>query len=179
MTESVHEPARRRPSGIAFRDTSRVSKKVSPNTSKKLKGTRGSSEGTGRISGVPDESTVIPATLSEGTGTKPGVPDEEKEEEKKDNDGDVDDEDEDNYHISDIQDIDDEDAETESKSDEIYKYKIQVHKDVDVEMVEAKTVERENKQKDEMTAIAKADVEKTTEEKGDAELVENDMTSDY
>ncbi|GJW12221.1 hypothetical protein Tco_1578048 [Tanacetum coccineum] len=78
MTESVHEPARRRPSGIAFRDTSRVSKKVSLDPSKKLKGTRGSSEGTGRISRVPDESTVILATLSEGTSTKPGVLDEEK-----------------------------------------------------------------------------------------------------
>ncbi|GKD78190.1 hypothetical protein Tco_1340811, partial [Tanacetum coccineum] len=108
MTESVLEPARRRPSGISIRDTSQVSKKVSSNSFQKLKGvqsltlkeqeaantmqalkeskktnrrqsgTRGSSEETGRIPGVPDESTVISITSSEGTGTKPGVLDEEK-----------------------------------------------------------------------------------------------------
>ncbi|GKF09760.1 hypothetical protein Tco_0043984 [Tanacetum coccineum] len=99
---------RRRPSGIAFRYTSSVSKKMSPDPSQKLKGvqtltpeeqlvadtmqalkaskkssrsqslTGGSSEGTGVASGVPDESTVIPATSCEGTGTKPKVLDEEK-----------------------------------------------------------------------------------------------------
>ncbi|GJR02235.1 hypothetical protein Tco_0525219 [Tanacetum coccineum] len=92
VTKSVPEPARRRPSGIAFRDTSRVSKKVSSDPSQKLKGvqsltpeeqeaadtmqalkeskktsrrqpgTGGSSEGTGRIPGVLNESTVISAT---------------------------------------------------------------------------------------------------------------------
>ncbi|GKD95646.1 hypothetical protein Tco_1379543 [Tanacetum coccineum] len=36
VTESVLEPARRRPSGIAFRDTSGVSKKMSPYPSQKL-----------------------------------------------------------------------------------------------------------------------------------------------
>ncbi|GKA00741.1 hypothetical protein Tco_0673406 [Tanacetum coccineum] len=106
LTESNPEPARRRPSGIAFRDTSCVSKKMSPDPSQKLKGiqkltneeqlaadtiralkasrqssksqlqTRGSSEGTGTKPGVPDESTITPTTSSEGTGTKPGVPDE-------------------------------------------------------------------------------------------------------
>nr|GEW42861.1 copia protein [Tanacetum cinerariifolium] len=94
---------RKRPSGIAFRDTSQVSKKVSSDPSQKLKGvqsltpkeqeaadtmqalkeskktnkkqsgTRGSSVGTGRIPGVPDESIVVYATLCEGTGTLPGV----------------------------------------------------------------------------------------------------------
>ncbi|GKE42339.1 hypothetical protein Tco_1469623, partial [Tanacetum coccineum] len=108
VAESVPEPARRRPSGISFRDTPQVSKKVSSDPSQKLKGvqsltpeeqeaadtmqalkeskktrrrqpgTRGLSEGTGRIPWVPDESTIISATSSEGTGTKPGVPDEEK-----------------------------------------------------------------------------------------------------
>nr|GFD32500.1 hypothetical protein [Tanacetum cinerariifolium] len=66
------------------------------------------------------------------------------------------------------------DAKTESDDDEIYKYKIQVHKDVDVEMVGDETVKREIKEKDELTDAAKADVEKTTEEKGDAELAGND-----
>ncbi|GKE97256.1 hypothetical protein Tco_1582111, partial [Tanacetum coccineum] len=181
--------------------------KESKKTSRRQSGTRGSSEGTGRIPRVPDESIVVSATPSEGTGTKPGVPVEKKitpkenvilecgskheskhsedsqlmsnEEEKKDNDGDADDEDEDDDHISDIQDTNDEDAKIESDEDEIYKYKIQVHKDVDVEMVGAITVERENKEKDEMTDAAKADVEKTAEQKGDAELAGNAMTSDY
>ncbi|GJX67534.1 hypothetical protein Tco_0303261 [Tanacetum coccineum] len=38
VTESDPEPARRRPSSIAFRDTSSMSKKMSPNPSQKLKG---------------------------------------------------------------------------------------------------------------------------------------------
>ncbi|GJV42467.1 hypothetical protein Tco_1420907 [Tanacetum coccineum] len=101
------------------------------------------------------------------------------EEEKKDNDGDAGDEDEDNDHVSDSQDTDIEDAETEYDEDEIYKYKIQVHKDVDVEMKEAETVKCENKEKVEMTDATKADVEKTTKEKGDAELARNAMASNY
>ncbi|GJZ04269.1 hypothetical protein Tco_0537544 [Tanacetum coccineum] len=112
MMESDPEPARRstrrRPSGIAFRDTSSVSKKKSPDQSQKLKGIQtltakeqlaadmmqalkaskksnrsqslagGSSEGTGVSPGVPDESTLVLITLSKGTSTKPGVPDEIK-----------------------------------------------------------------------------------------------------
>ncbi|GJT38613.1 retrovirus-related pol polyprotein from transposon TNT 1-94 [Tanacetum coccineum] len=64
MIDSVLEPARRRPTGIAFIDTSSVTKKMSPDPSKKLKG-------------VPVESTITPTTSSEGTGTEPGVLDEE------------------------------------------------------------------------------------------------------
>nr|GEW30786.1 hypothetical protein [Tanacetum cinerariifolium] len=41
-------------------------------------GTGGSNEGTCVSPGVPDESTVVPTTLSEGISTKPGVRDEEK-----------------------------------------------------------------------------------------------------
>ncbi|GKB34746.1 hypothetical protein Tco_0879688 [Tanacetum coccineum] len=97
VTESNPKHARRRPSGIAFKDTSSMSKKISPDPSQKLKGIQtltadeqldadtmqalkaskkssrshshigGSSEGTGFIPGVPDESTVIIATSSEGT----------------------------------------------------------------------------------------------------------------
>ncbi|GJT08799.1 hypothetical protein Tco_0843261 [Tanacetum coccineum] len=130
--------------------------KESKKTSRRQPGTGGSSEGTGRIPGVPDESIVVYATSSEGTGTKPGVLDEEKvtskanvilewgsefeseqsedsqlnfdEEEKKDNDGDADDENEDDDHINDIQGIDDENARTESDEDEIYKYKFKCTK---------------------------------------------------
>ncbi|GJS44463.1 hypothetical protein Tco_0569506 [Tanacetum coccineum] len=75
MTKSDLEPARKRPSGFAFRDTSSVSNKMSLDPSQMLKG---SSEGTGTKPGVPDESTVTPTTSSEGTDTKPRVPDEEK-----------------------------------------------------------------------------------------------------
>nr|GFA00324.1 hypothetical protein [Tanacetum cinerariifolium] len=64
MTESNPKPARRRPSVlIASRKSSR---------------SQSSSKGTGISPGVPNESTVIPATLSEGTSTKPGVLDKEK-----------------------------------------------------------------------------------------------------
>ncbi|GKF03421.1 hypothetical protein Tco_0030344, partial [Tanacetum coccineum] len=125
----------------------------------------------------------ISATSSEGTENESEHLEDSQlnsdEEEKKDNNGDADDEDEDDDHISDIQDTDDEDAKIESESDEIYNYKIQVHKDVDVEMVKAETVECENKEKDEMTDAAKADAKKTVEEKGDAELDGNAMTSNY
>ncbi|GJR83613.1 hypothetical protein Tco_0154398 [Tanacetum coccineum] len=155
--------------------------KESKKTSRRQPGTRGSSEGTGRIPGVLDESTVVSATSSEGTENESEHFDDSQlnfdVKEKKDNDGDADDEGDD--HISDIQDTNDEDAETESDVDEIYKYKIHVRKDVDVEMAEDETVERNNNEKDEMTDAAKADVEKTTEEKGNAELVGNVITSDY
>ncbi|GKA12718.1 hypothetical protein Tco_0692264 [Tanacetum coccineum] len=108
VTESDPKPARRRPSGIAYRDTSSVSNKMSHDPSQKLKGvqtltpeeqlvadmmqalkaskkpsrsqppTRVLSEGTSVSPGVPNESTVVLTTSSEGTGTKPGVPDKEK-----------------------------------------------------------------------------------------------------
>ncbi|GJV35447.1 hypothetical protein Tco_1407924 [Tanacetum coccineum] len=78
------KPPRRRPSVIAFRDTSSVSKKMSPDPSQKLKASRksirsqpharGSSERTGTKLGVPDESTVTLTILCEGTSTKPRVP---------------------------------------------------------------------------------------------------------
>nr|GEY30761.1 pyruvate, phosphate dikinase [Tanacetum cinerariifolium] len=208
--ESEPEPTKKKTGsrstkGVVIQDTS-SSPKPKPAASKlKQKGTRGSSEGTGKISRVLDESTVVSATSSERTGTKPGVPDEEKvtleenvilewgsenkskhseesqlnfnKEEKKDNDGDADDENEDDDHI--CEGTNDEDAKTESDEDEIYKYKIQEHTDVDVKMVEAETVERENKEKDEMTDAAKANIVKTIEEKGDAELAGNAMISDY
>ncbi|GJQ96039.1 hypothetical protein Tco_0007178 [Tanacetum coccineum] len=141
-----------------------------------------------KLKGVPDEEKV---TSEENVILEWGSEQESEhsedsqlnsdEEEKKDNDGDADDNDEDKDvdHISDIHDTYDEDAKTESDKDEIYNYKIQMHKDVDVEMVGAKTVKRENKEKDEMTDAAKADVEKTAKEKGDVELARNAMTSDY
>ncbi|GJV94380.1 hypothetical protein Tco_1545957, partial [Tanacetum coccineum] len=92
--ESEPKPAKKKTDsrstrGVVIQDTPSAPK-PKPTTSKlKLKGvqsltrkekegTRGSSEGTGRILGVPDESTVVSATSSEGTGIKTGVPNEEK-----------------------------------------------------------------------------------------------------
>ncbi|GJZ94623.1 hypothetical protein Tco_0666826 [Tanacetum coccineum] len=84
--------------------------KESKKTSNRQLGTRGSSEGTGTIPGVPDESTVVSATSSEG------IEDKLDNEEKDDKEG---------------------DDETESDEDEIYKYKIRVRKDEDEEMLNA------------------------------------------
>nr|GEV93392.1 retrovirus-related Pol polyprotein from transposon TNT 1-94 [Tanacetum cinerariifolium] len=108
VTEPVLEPTRRRPTCIAFKDTSIMLNKMSFDPSQKLKGvqtltpkeqivadmmkalkenkktskrqpcTRGSSEGTGVSPVVLDESTVVPTTSSKGTSIKPGVLDEEK-----------------------------------------------------------------------------------------------------
>ncbi|GKA49283.1 hypothetical protein Tco_0742241 [Tanacetum coccineum] len=84
VTDADPKPARRRPLGIAFRDTSSVSKKISPDPSQKLKriqtlaaeeqlatDTMQALKASKRVS---DESTVILTTSHEGTGIKPGVP---------------------------------------------------------------------------------------------------------
>ncbi|GKF52751.1 hypothetical protein Tco_0159661, partial [Tanacetum coccineum] len=138
---------------------------------------RGSSEGTGIILGVPDESTIISATSSELTGTKPGVPDEENDitgENKDDKEGDADEEGDD--HISDTKDADDEDDETESDEDDIYKYKIRVRKDEDEEMLNAE-VEDSRKGDAEVSDAAKADAEKTEEAKDNSKKAELPLTS--
>ncbi|GJW88747.1 hypothetical protein Tco_0164087 [Tanacetum coccineum] len=143
--------------------------KESKKTSKRQPGIEGSNEGTGTITGVPNESTVVSATSSEGTGTKLGVPDEEKDitEENKDDK----DDDEGNDYVRDDQDADDEDAETESDEDDIYKYKIRVRKDEDEEMINAE-VDDSDKGDEEVTDAAKACVEKTSEVKDDAKKTE-------
>ncbi|GJU05486.1 hypothetical protein Tco_1121916, partial [Tanacetum coccineum] len=98
VTESVPEPTKRRKSGKVTSDPPKKLKgvpsltpeeqeaadimqalKESKKISKRQPGTRGSSEGTSTIPGVPDESTIVSATSSEGTGIKPRDPDEEKE----------------------------------------------------------------------------------------------------
>nr|GEW85229.1 hypothetical protein [Tanacetum cinerariifolium] len=138
-------------------------------TSRKQPGTEGSNDGTGTISRVLDESTVVSATSCEGTENEYLEEDQCDDEEKDDKDGDVDDECDD--HISDTQDDDDEGAKTESDVDEIYKYKIHVRKDLDAEMAKAETVELENNEKDVITDAAKPDVEKSVEEEGDVRKV--------
>ncbi|GJX60971.1 hypothetical protein Tco_0292361 [Tanacetum coccineum] len=174
--------------------------KESRKTSKRQPGTGGSSEGTGTIPGVLDESLVVSATSSEGTGTKSGVPDEEKDitkenvilewgskqeskyseedqlndEQNDDKEGDANDEGDD--HISDTKDADNKDDETESDEDEIYKYKICVHKDEDVEMSNA-DVEDSDKGNEDVTDAPKADAKKTLEVKDDAKKTELPPTS--
>ncbi|GKE05075.1 hypothetical protein Tco_1397093 [Tanacetum coccineum] len=150
--------------------------KESKKTNIRQPGTRGSSEGTSRIPWVPGESTIISSTSREGTGTKPKVPDEEKvtseanvilnwglENESKHS--------EDSQLKSNEKEKKDNDgdADDEDEGDD----------HINVEMVKAETIKRENKEKDEMTDAAIPDVEKTTEEKGDAELARNAMTSNY
>ncbi|GKB64505.1 hypothetical protein Tco_0920691 [Tanacetum coccineum] len=84
VIEYVLKPTRRRKSGKATSDPP-----------KKLKDTRGLSEGTGTIPGVPDEFTVVSATSSEGTEQESEYSEEDKldDEENDDKEGDADDED--------------------------------------------------------------------------------------
>ncbi|GJX08552.1 hypothetical protein Tco_0196484 [Tanacetum coccineum] len=193
VTESVLEPARRRPSGIAFRDTSQVLKKVSSDSSQKLKGVQsltpeeqeatdtmqalkeskktsrrqpgigGSSEGTGRIPGVPDESIVISATSGEGTedqGDDEEVDwiDYDEDEEKKDD-------------TNDDKSIDLEMTDDEETDDEFVHGDEQVNDDEDEEMLNAE-VEDSGKGDAEIFDVAKADAEKIEEIKDDAKKAE-------
>nr|GEU83139.1 hypothetical protein [Tanacetum cinerariifolium] len=189
MSEAVLEPTRRRQIGVIIRDTSSVSKKKTPDPSKKLKGvltltpaqqevadimkalkesrktsrrqsgTSGSDEVTGEIPGVPNESTVVFTTSSEGTSTKRGVPDEEEI---------IHEEVADETREHSDKDIDAQDDDEEIKYDykDIYKYKIKVRKDADVEIKDAETV----KEKEELT-----DAEKTGELT--KEITEQPLTS--
>nr|GEU43365.1 hypothetical protein [Tanacetum cinerariifolium] len=137
--------------------------KESKKTNRRQPGTGGSSEGTGVSPGVPNESTVVPATSNEGTDTKPGVPNKEKvdtdeEEEKKDDDDDksinleqTDDEetnDEFMYAEEHVQDDDEETNDESVKGDEY------VNDDEDEEMTNAKVEEFENGD-EEITDVAK------------------------
>nr|GFC83833.1 hypothetical protein [Tanacetum cinerariifolium] len=132
--------------------------KESKKTSRRQPSTGGSSEGTGRIPGVLDESTVVFATLSDETGTKPRVLDEKKvtskanvdtdeEEEKKDDDfksinhektGDKETDDE-FMHSSEYVQTDDEET-----NDEFVQGDEQVNKDEDEEMINAKDADMRN-----------------------------------
>ncbi|GJV18584.1 retrovirus-related pol polyprotein from transposon TNT 1-94 [Tanacetum coccineum] len=183
VTESDLEPARRRPSGIAFRDTSGVSKKTSHDPSQKLKGVQtltleeqivaetmqalkasrkssksqphvgGSSEGTCNKLGIPDKSTVTPKTSSEGT-------EEESEYTEEDNDDEniewVDtDEEEEKNDDDDEKSMDLEKTNDEETDDEF------MHKMTNVEDADT------GNDDEEITDTVKADAEKTEEVKDD------------
>ncbi|GJS45370.1 hypothetical protein Tco_0595491 [Tanacetum coccineum] len=157
--------------------------------------TRGSSEGTCRIPGVPDESTVISATLSEGTGTKPGVLNEENvstkekvilkwgsEHESKYSEEDLseeeevdwidsDDDEEKKDDTDDDKSIDLEMTDDEETDDEVLQGKEQVNDDDDEDMSNAKVKESRNDDEEDTNA-AKADAEKTEEAKDDPKKAE-------
>ncbi|GJS08799.1 hypothetical protein Tco_0365595 [Tanacetum coccineum] len=146
--------------------------KESRKTSKRHLGIGGSSEGTGTIPRVLDESTVVYATSKQESEFS--EEDQLDDKEKDDKEGDANDEGDD--HISDTKDADNEDDETESDEDEIYKYNIRVHKDEDVEMSNAE-VEDSDKGDEEVTDAPKADAKKTSEVKDDAKKTELPPTS--
>ncbi|GJY08300.1 retrovirus-related pol polyprotein from transposon TNT 1-94 [Tanacetum coccineum] len=188
MTKSVPESAKKKSGGRSFRGVADIMQalKESKKISKRQPVIRCSSEGTGTIQGVPNESTVVYATSSEGTGTKPGVPDEKKditeenvilewgsEQESEYSEEDQhDDEEKDDKEG----DADDEDDETESDEDDIYKYKIHVRKDDDEEMLNAESKDS-GKGDAKVFDAAKADAEKTKEAKDDSKKAELPPTS--
>ncbi|GKD69300.1 hypothetical protein Tco_1323390 [Tanacetum coccineum] len=138
MSESDPKPARRRPSGIAFKDTSTL--KASRKSNKSLPLVGGSSEGTGVSPGVPNESTIILKTSSEGIEKK--------------------------YDIDDDKSIDLEKTDDEETDDEFVRGEEQVNDDEDEEMTDAEVAESE-KGDVEIIDTAKADAEKTEEAKDD------------
>ncbi|GJT08701.1 hypothetical protein Tco_0843163 [Tanacetum coccineum] len=210
MTESIPEPARRKPSCISFKDMLSVSKKMSPDPSQMLKGvqsltpkeqfstdimqalkeskktsrrqpcTRGSSEGTSVSLGVPNESTVVPATSNEGTESEYTKEDDDEtiewvdtnEEEEKNDDDDnksidleqIDDEETDDKFVHGEEHVQDDDEETD---DEFVHGDEQVNDDEDEEMTNAEA-EKSGNDDEEITDAAKADAEKTKEVKDDA-----------
>ncbi|GKA35733.1 hypothetical protein Tco_0722224 [Tanacetum coccineum] len=147
--------------------------KESKKTSKRHPGTEGSSEGTGTIPRVPDESTVVSATSSVGTEQESEYSEEDQLDDEEKDDKESDDDDKGDDHISDTKDTDDE---TESDEDDIYKYKIRVHKDEDEEMLNAK-VEDSRKGDAEVSDAAKADAENTEEAKDDSKKAKLPSTS--
>ncbi|GJS47254.1 hypothetical protein Tco_0597375 [Tanacetum coccineum] len=129
---------------------------------------RGSSKGTGVTPWVLDESTDTLKTSSEETGIKQGVPDNVQrsstakadEEEKKDDD------DDDDGRCIDIEDADDEERTT--SNEEYVEHGVHDDEYVQHDMYEEmKDAENTNTRKDDMTDVAKADVKKMEEVKGD------------
>ncbi|GKB14362.1 hypothetical protein Tco_0848285 [Tanacetum coccineum] len=207
MTEYVPKSAKKKTGSrssrsVVIQDTLNVMQalKESKKTNNRQPGTEGSSEGTVRIPGVPDESTVISATSSEGTSTKPGVPDKEKvtteekvilewgskkeseySEEDLNGEEDIDliDSEEDDKKKDDTDDdksIDLEMIDDEETDDEVLQGKEQANDDEDEEMLNVE-VEDSEKGDAEVFDAAKADAEKTEEAKDDSNKAELPLTS--
>ncbi|GJX60706.1 hypothetical protein Tco_0292096 [Tanacetum coccineum] len=150
--------------------------KESKKTSRRQPSTEGSSKGTGRIPGVPDESTVVSTTLSEGTEQESEYLEEDqrddeevywiysdKDDEKKD---DADDDKSINLEMTDGE-------ETDIKfvhGDE------QVNDDEDEEMLNAE-VEDSGKGDAKISDMVKANAEKNEEIKDDAKKAELPLTA--
>ncbi|GJV05164.1 hypothetical protein Tco_1338733, partial [Tanacetum coccineum] len=205
VTDSVPEPTKKKTSSrstrsVVIQDTPSAPKSKSATSKSKLKGTGGSSEGTGRIPGVLDESTIVSATSSEGTGTKPGIHNEEKvsteekvilewgseqeseyleEDLSKEEEIDWIDYEEDDKKKDDTNDeksTDFEMTDDEETDDEVLQGKEQVKDDEDEEMTNAEVEESGNgDEKD--TDAKKADAEKIEEAKDDSKKAELPPTS--
>ncbi|GJT01957.1 RNA-directed DNA polymerase, eukaryota [Tanacetum coccineum] len=146
MTKSVPEPARRRPSGIDFRDTSSVSKKKSHDLSQKLKGVQTLTPKEQLVADTMKalkESKKQQKTASERTGTKPGVLDEENvtSESPIINLEKIDDEETDDEFVHSEENVqdDDEDTDDEETDDEL------VHANEQVDVEKTKVVKDEIK----------------------------------
>ncbi|GJV33300.1 retrovirus-related pol polyprotein from transposon TNT 1-94 [Tanacetum coccineum] len=175
--------------------------KESEKPNRRQPGTEVSSEGTGIIPGVPDESTIVFATSSEGTGTKTGVPDKEKvsteekvilewgseqeseyskeelSEEEEIDWIDSEDDDEKKDDTNDDKSINLEMTDDEETDDEVLQGKEQVNDDEDEEMTNAKVKESRNGDEEEDTDVAKANDKKTEEAKDDSKKAELPPTS--
>nr|GEU48151.1 putative ribonuclease H-like domain-containing protein [Tanacetum cinerariifolium] len=167
MTEFVHEPAKKKTGSrstrsVVIQDTpiAPLSKLAASKLKLKAKyNPGGSSEGTGIVPGVLDESIVIFATSSEGTDTKPDVPDEEKidyeeDDEKKDD-------------TDDDKSIDLEMTDVEETNEDVLQCKEQVNDNKDEEITNAEVEESGNDDEEDTDAI-KADAKKTKEAKDDS-----------
>ncbi|GKE12702.1 hypothetical protein Tco_1416253 [Tanacetum coccineum] len=177
VIEYVPKPARRRPPEEEVADTMQALKE-SKKTSRRQPGTGGLSEGTGRIRGVPDESTFVSATSSEGTGSEQES--EYLEEDQRD-DEEFDwiysyEDDEKKDDADDDKSIDLEMTDDEETEDQFVHGDEQVNDDKAEEMSNAK-VEDSGQGDAEISDVAKADAQKIEEIKDDAKKAKLPPTS--
>ncbi|GKC70577.1 hypothetical protein Tco_1116460 [Tanacetum coccineum] len=185
--ESDPEPVKRRNGNRSTRGVSSTDELLAADTMQAIKeskkinkrqpNSRGSSEGTSSIPGVPDESTIVFSPSSERTGTKPGVLDEEKDifEAKADTTLDWGSEEESEYF--------DEENVNEEENDWIYSDDDEDKKDdgdddksIDLENTEDEETDDE-KSDEEIPNTTKEDAKKTKEVKDDNKKAELPPTS--
>ncbi|GJV41842.1 hypothetical protein Tco_1420282, partial [Tanacetum coccineum] len=162
-TKSEPEPTKKKTSsrstrGVVIQDPPSVLKPKPAILKLKIKGTKGSSEGTGVSPGVPDYSTVVPTTSSKGT-----------EDQGDDKEVDWIDSDEDEEKKDDTD--DDKSINLEMTDDEFVHGVEQVNNDEDEEMTNAEVEESGNCDEENIDA-AKIDAGKIEEVKDDAKKVE-------
>ncbi|GJW03753.1 copia protein [Tanacetum coccineum] len=176
VIEPVPKPAKRRPSGIAFRDTSTVSKKISSDPSQKLKGVQTLTHKE-QITGSEQESTY---TKEEDDDEIIEWLDTDEEEDKEDDDDNksidleqTDDEETDDEFVHGEENVQDDDEETD---DEFVHDDKHVNDDADEEMTNDE-VEESGNGDEEITNAAKVDAENNEEVKDDAKKAELPPTS--